>query len=86
MKIYQEIINYQAIDRVYKGGLYLYLNDEEEELLYEGYDIETEPDEEYVVCKIGDYFKVRAWHVRNFFKYLLKNFEDLEEDEDSDEE
>ena len=69
--------------------------DEKKESLYEGDEIfedfcdtniGTEEDEEYIVCKIGDYFKIRLWDVRNFFKYLLKNFEDLEEDEDSDDE
>lgn len=76
----------------YKGDLYLddKDDDEDEETLYEGDTIfedfypdkqEENDDEEYIICKVGEYIKIRACHVRNFFKYIIQNCDDLEEDE-----
>lgn len=78
----------------YRGNLYLdeaeeFYDEEDEETLYEGDTIfedfypdeQEENDEEYIICKVGKYIKIRACHVRNFFKYIIQNCDELKEDD-----
>lgn len=73
----------------YKGNLFLVEegeSEEDEESTYEGNEIFEDfiNDDDGLVCVLGDGINVKSHHVRKFFKYLINNFEDLDEDSDDD--